>query len=170
MQDWLDVSVASSMRDQTALSFAGMKRRDVSLASRDAKGRGDATGARSGSPCQEGVVLPRTSCVRSFQLSSLQRLSRWRVPSACDLDRAHLRSIRAVRKQDRVTHWLPANSEPGSGWPSGTKPLWKPRSTRSSMTIPLCGRSSPSSPASRMWGPSPPSCARWSFWPTPSLR
>jgi hypothetical protein len=55
-----------------------------------AKGQRDATGERQRLPCQDGVVLPRTSCIRSYKSNSLQQLACWGSSPAHGLDRAHL--------------------------------------------------------------------------------
>ena len=49
--------------DETAKRFTGAKKAQCLDA---ATGRGDATGTRSGSPCQDRVVVQHTSCVRPY--------------------------------------------------------------------------------------------------------
>ena len=96
-----DQAARTVCRDETPGRFDGLSR-----GHQQGIAHGAARLFAEGRECdpEPGMVIPCTSCVRSFQLSSLQRLSRWKSSSACDLDRAHLRSIGAVRKLDRDNH------------------------------------------------------------------
>lgn len=71
------------------------------------RSRRDATGARSGPPCQDVRVLPAHILRMFFPAQFLATVGRLDRRSAHDLNRTHLRLSGSNRKQDRITHQPP---------------------------------------------------------------